>query len=161
VPVCLDRHVDDMKKHFRNNRVCLKNIGKDPFQLEIPIMCVGKSGKKGKKHDDDEEEEGAIPSDWDLMSQTKDCYRYWTPTIKKIIPLLSDCHLEKEKRVRLFTAKIQLQFCMFFLFFNLFLYIFFFFVSISFFLLDESMQNYFRIRLFSFLSGYIQNSEWL
>ncbi|KAK2950013.1 putative DNA mismatch repair protein MSH6 [Blattamonas nauphoetae] len=107
ISAALDTHVKEAQKlltqsqlsdgtsRFRNDsRICLKTIGNDPCQLEVPEQYVDR-----------------VPDDWDLLSKTKDVRRYWTPFIKQAISRLSELNIKRESRCRHFASRMQVLFC--------------------------------------------------
>ena len=64
----LDKYLQEQRKKFRCQQIQYKDLGKELFQLEIPVdFCQN------------------IPNTYVAMSKTKSVYRYWTSELKTMI----------------------------------------------------------------------------
>eukprot|EP01117_Protostelium_nocturnum_P001422 TRINITY_DN1172_c0_g1_i3.p1 TRINITY_DN1172_c0_g1~~TRINITY_DN1172_c0_g1_i3.p1 ORF type:complete len:979 (-),score=309.18 TRINITY_DN1172_c0_g1_i3:1348-4284(-) len=66
----LDVYLKKQRNHFKDNKICYREISKNPYQLELSSSIED------------------IPSDFQVMSQTKSVNRYYSPEIKKWVKSL-------------------------------------------------------------------------
>ena len=64
----LNAYLEEQKKRFACRDIQYRDLGKELFQLEIPVAYCEN-----------------ISSEFVAMSKTKSVYRYWTPTIKALV----------------------------------------------------------------------------
>ncbi|KAK6937293.1 DNA mismatch repair protein MutS, connector domain [Dillenia turbinata] len=90
-----------LKKHLKEQRRLLGDlsinyvtVGKEAYLLEVPeSLCE------------------SIPRDYELRSSKKGFYRYWTPTIKKLVGELSQAESEKESALKSILQRLVGKFC--------------------------------------------------
>ncbi|XP_058187807.1 DNA mismatch repair protein MSH6 isoform X1 [Rhododendron vialii] len=90
-----------LKKHLKEQRnllgdplVTYVTIGKDAYLLEVPESLCGR-----------------IPENYELRSSKKGFFRYWTPTIKRLIGELSQAESEKESKLKSILQRLVGRFC--------------------------------------------------
>ncbi|KAL6600784.1 hypothetical protein ACP70R_045069 [Stipagrostis hirtigluma subsp. patula] len=90
---CLKQYLKEQRKLLRHTSVNYVNVGKDVYLLEVPESQIG-----------------SVPEDYELQSNKKGFYRYWTPELKDLISQLSKAEAEKESKLKGILQKLIQQF---------------------------------------------------
>uniref|UniRef100_A0A2N9H285 DNA mismatch repair protein n=1 Tax=Fagus sylvatica TaxID=28930 RepID=A0A2N9H285_FAGSY len=90
----LTEHLKDQKKLLGDASITYVTVGKDAYLLEVPEISRGR-----------------IPRDYELRSSKKGFFRYWTPTIKKLLGELSQAESEKESMLKNILQRLIGRFC--------------------------------------------------
>ncbi|GAV87389.1 MutS_V domain-containing protein/MutS_I domain-containing protein/MutS_II domain-containing protein/MutS_IV domain-containing protein/MutS_III domain-containing protein [Cephalotus follicularis] len=90
----LTNHIKEQRKLLGDSSVNYVTVGKDTYLLEVP-----------------ESLQRRIPRDYELCSSKKGFFRYWTPTIKKLLGELSQAESEKESTLKSILQRLIGRFC--------------------------------------------------
>lgn len=94
VETSLREHLREQKKLLRESSINYVSVGKDCYLLEVPECLSGK-----------------VPKDYELKSSKKGFFRYWTPTIKKLLAKISQAESEKESKLKSILQRLIGRFC--------------------------------------------------
>ncbi|CAN6817417.1 unnamed protein product [Brassica oleracea] len=92
--VSLTKHLKEQRKLLGDASIKYVTVGKDEYLLEVP-----------------ESLSGSIPQDYELCSSKKGVFRYWTPTIKKLLKELAQAKSEKESALKSISQRLIGRFC--------------------------------------------------
>ncbi|XP_018475958.1 DNA mismatch repair protein MSH6 [Raphanus sativus] len=90
----LTKHLKEQRKLLGDASIKYVTVGKDEYLLEIP-----------------ESLSGSVPQDYELCSSKKGVFRYWTPTIKKLLKELAQAKSEKESALKTISQRLIGRFC--------------------------------------------------
>ncbi|CAH2072047.1 unnamed protein product [Thlaspi arvense] len=90
----LTKHLKEQRKLLGDASINYVTVGKDEYLLEVP-----------------ESLSGSVPQDYELCSSKKGVFRYWTPTIKKLLKELSQAKSEKESALKSISQRLIGRFC--------------------------------------------------
>ncbi|KAL1198069.1 DNA mismatch repair protein MSH6 [Cardamine amara subsp. amara] len=90
----LRKHLKEQWKLLGDSSMNYVTVGKDEYLLEVP-----------------ESLSGSVPRDYELCSSRKGFFRYWTPTIKKLLKELSQAKSEKELALKSISQRLIGRFC--------------------------------------------------
>ncbi|XP_010456087.1 PREDICTED: DNA mismatch repair protein MSH6 [Camelina sativa] len=90
----LKKHLKEQRKLLGDASINYVTVGKDEYLLEVP-----------------ESLSGSVPNDYELCSSKKGVFRYWTPTIKKLLKELSQANSEKESALKSISQRLIGRFC--------------------------------------------------
>ncbi|KAF2304770.1 hypothetical protein GH714_037905 [Hevea brasiliensis] len=90
----LTKHLKEQRKLLGDTSISYVTVGKEAYLLEVP-----------------EHLRGSIPRDYELRSSKKGFYRYWTPSIKKLLGELSQSESEKESTLKSILQRLIGRFC--------------------------------------------------
>lgn len=90
----LNKHVKEQRKLLGDLSINYVTIGKDAYLLEVP-----------------ESLSGSVPRNYELRSSKKGFFRYWNPTVKKLIGELSHAEAEKESKLKSILHRLVGRFC--------------------------------------------------
>ncbi|KAK9282095.1 hypothetical protein L1049_005007 [Liquidambar formosana] len=90
----LTKHLKEQKKLLGDPSINYVTIGKEAYLLEVP-----------------ENLRGRIPRDYELRSSKKGFFRYWNPTIKKMLGELSHSESERESKLKSILHRLIGRFC--------------------------------------------------
>ncbi|KAJ4956317.1 hypothetical protein NE237_013100 [Protea cynaroides] len=90
----LVKHLKEQRKVLRDASINYVTVGKELYLLEVP-----------------EGLQGNVPRDYELRSSKKGFFRYWTPSIKKLLGELSEAESEKETKLKSILQQLIGQFC--------------------------------------------------
>nr|WCZ58340.1 DNA mismatch repair protein MSH6 [Paratrimastix eleionoma] len=93
----LDNFLQETRNRFHEPKIRYRSMGAEPNQLEIPVAWVNIHKNQ-------------LPDDFQLMSQTKEVMRYWTPYIRNLLPNLTEARSQRDNAARGFYRKILSQF---------------------------------------------------
>lgn len=90
----LAKHLKEQRKLLGDTSINYVTVGKETYLLEVP-----------------ESLQGSVPRDYELRSSKKGFFRYWTPTIKKLLRELSEGESEKESTLKSILQRLIRRFC--------------------------------------------------
>ncbi|KAM7277513.1 hypothetical protein ACFE04_019379 [Oxalis oulophora] len=90
----LIKHLKEQRKLLGETSITYVTVGKESYLLEVP-----------------ESLRGSVPQDYELRSSKKGFFRYWTPTIKKLLVDLSKAESEKESALKNILQRLVVRFC--------------------------------------------------
>ncbi|KAF8090136.1 hypothetical protein N665_0485s0011 [Sinapis alba] len=90
----LTKHLKEQRKLLGDASIKYVTVGKDEYLLEVP-----------------ESLSGSVPQDYELCSSKKGVFRYWTPTIKKLLKELAQAKSEKESALKSISQRLIGRFC--------------------------------------------------
>ncbi|EOA19802.1 hypothetical protein CARUB_v10000048mg [Capsella rubella] len=90
----LKKHLKEQRKLLGDASINYVTVGKDEYLLEVPEILSG-----------------SVPHDYELCSSKKGVFRYWTPTIKKLLKELSSAKSEKESALKNISQRLIGRFC--------------------------------------------------
>uniref|UniRef100_A0A1J3DKR0 DNA mismatch repair protein n=1 Tax=Noccaea caerulescens TaxID=107243 RepID=A0A1J3DKR0_NOCCA len=90
----LTKHLKEQRKLLGDASINYVTVGKDEYLLEVP-----------------ESLSGHVPQDYELCSSKKGVFRYWTPTIKKLLKELSQAKTEQESALKSISQRLIGRFC--------------------------------------------------
>ncbi|XP_031373635.1 DNA mismatch repair protein MSH6 [Punica granatum] len=90
----LTKHLKEQRKLLGDTSITYVSVGKEAHLLEVP-----------------ESLRGSIPRDYELRSSKKGFFRYWNPTIKKLLSELSQAESEKESALKSILHRLIQRFC--------------------------------------------------
>ncbi|KAL3677727.1 hypothetical protein R1sor_020683 [Riccia sorocarpa] len=91
----LDDYLNKQRKKFGNfTEIKYQNVGKDPYQIEIPDELHSK-----------------VPASYELVSSRKGYQRYWTPEIKEMLQELSAAKERRESSLQGILRSLVKRFC--------------------------------------------------
>ncbi|ESQ37858.1 hypothetical protein EUTSA_v10028364mg [Eutrema salsugineum] len=90
----LTKHLKEQRKLLGDASINYVTVGKDEYLLEVP-----------------ESLSGSVPQDYELCSSKKGVFRYWTPTIKKLLKELSQAKSDKESALKTISQRLIGRFC--------------------------------------------------
>lgn len=90
----LKKHCKEQRKLLGDASINYVTVGKEAYLLEVP-----------------ESLQGSIPRDYELRSSKKGFFRYWNPTIKKLLGELSQAESERESKLKSILQRLIVRFC--------------------------------------------------
>nr|XP_023894914.1 DNA mismatch repair protein MSH6 [Quercus suber] len=90
----LTKHLKNQQKLLGDASITYVTIGKEAYLLEVPESLRER-----------------IPRDYELRSSKKGFFRYWTPSIKKLLGELSQAESEKESMLKSILQRLIGRFC--------------------------------------------------
>lgn len=94
VEASLREHLKEQRKLLGDASINYVSVGKDNYLLEVPDCLSGK-----------------VPRDYELRSSKKGFFRYWTPTIKKLLAAVSQAESEKDSKLKSILQRLVGRFC--------------------------------------------------
>ncbi|XP_010259327.1 PREDICTED: DNA mismatch repair protein MSH6 isoform X2 [Nelumbo nucifera] len=88
------KHLKEQRKVLGDVSIKYVTVGKESYLLEVP-----------------ESMQRTVPRDYELRSSRKGFFRYWTPTVKKLLGELSQAEAEKESKLKSILQKLIGHFC--------------------------------------------------
>ncbi|BFZ63086.1 DNA mismatch repair protein msh6 [Saitoella coloradoensis] len=87
----LDKHLEKIKKELGSSKICYKDLGKEIFQVEVPVSIK-------------------VPSNWALLSSTKAVKRWWPPAVKESVKHLLEAEERHKVIVEGMTGRLYARF---------------------------------------------------